>query len=196
MKYIKLTALSAAIATGLAITLTATAQGTDGQRGDRGPGKFAKMLEKADLNGDGALSIQEADAARLAKFNEINVNGDGGVTFQEMQAHRDAKRAEKAAERAQDPNYDAERAAKRAERMEQHAAKRAEKAQEKFNTADTNGDGYISVEEFTSQPNRMFERADANNDGLITTEEIEAVKSKRGSRKGKRGGKRGGDQTQ
>ena len=52
------------------------------------------------------------------------------------------------------------------------AARRAGSMSQMFSTADTNGDGIITREEFVSARTAMFDRADTNHDGQLTQDEV------------------------
>ena len=54
--------------------------------------------------------------------------------------------------------------------------------------ADTNGDGAISKDEFTTAALAMFDRADTNGDGTVTPDEREQM---RGHMRGQHDGKQG-----
>ena len=63
-----------------------------------------------------------------------------------------------------------------------------------FAAMDTDGDGTVSLAEFTAfaqeraatRTARMFARVDADGDGMVTLAEIEAAREMRGERHGKR----------
>ncbi len=61
---------------------------------------------------------------------------------------------------------------------------------ERFDNADTNGDGQLSLEEVESADAKRlaehFDKIDADGDGQLTKEELKAAHKKRG--KGKKGG--------
>ena len=65
--------------------------GDRGERGDRG----ARMMEHADTNGDGRISLAEFTANALERFDRADANGDGTVTADERKAARQAHRAER-----------------------------------------------------------------------------------------------------
>jgi Ca2+-binding EF-hand superfamily protein len=110
-------------------------------------GHFAAL----DTNGDGAISLAEAQAGapRMAEhFTEIDANGDGLITKEEMQAARGKLRQEMQA-----------------------------RGEERFRSADADGDGKIDLAEAqTSMPRAAehFGEIDANGDGFLTHDELRA----------------------
>jgi hypothetical protein len=111
------------------------------------------LLERADTDGDGRVSRDEAQAAASARtlemFDRLDQDKDGYVTQAEIAAARE------------------ERVGEMRERMESH-----------FRNADTDGDGAISkAEAEAGMPAlaRRFDAIDANKDGLITREEMKAM---------------------
>ena len=81
---------------------------------------------------------------------------------------------------------------------EQEGQRKAPQSQEeraeRFDNADSNGDGQLSLEEVQSTKAKRlaenFEKIDADGDGQLTKEELKAAHQKRG--KGQKGGKKGG----
>ncbi len=77
--------------TAMALVMTApVAMAEDGQGGGGhhgGPHK-GKMFEKADANGDGAVTAEEFDAFHGKVFEKMDVNGDGLITKEEQEARR------------------------------------------------------------------------------------------------------------
>jgi len=81
----------------------------DGRKG-RGPGKWShrghhgggfggmgmaggQWFERADVNKDGKLTLNEAQAGPLAMFDKVDTNKDGVISPEEHKAARDAMRA-------------------------------------------------------------------------------------------------------
>jgi Ca2+-binding EF-hand superfamily protein len=111
-------------------------------------GGHVAQLQKADANGDGAISRDEFAKFRAAQFDRRDTNKDGFITAADKPARADAK-----ADTDAGPG-------------------RFMKA------ADTNGDGKISRDEFVSGGGKMFDRLDANKDGVIAKAEFDAAKAK------------------
>ena len=76
----------------------------DGERMERRGGKRGQrgmaMMQRADTDGDGAISQAEFQAAALARFDRADADGNGTVTAEERKAAREAHRAERRAARA------------------------------------------------------------------------------------------------
>jgi hypothetical protein len=113
----------AAVAASLLIGTTAGGAFAQ-DRGDRrdGPGRggpevmFVQMLQQHDIDKDGKISKEEANAAGTALFASIDADKDGVVTPGEMRQHREAMREEfKAAREAMRAERQAEREAARAD---------------------------------------------------------------------------------
>ncbi len=100
-----------------------------------------------DINADGLITLDEAQVhPRFAsRFGEIDANRDGQLDAGEMNAHREQMRAEKRV-----------------------------RAEERWKSADRDGDGLISREEATAMPRMSshFDRLDANTDGRVSREEM------------------------
>ncbi len=142
--------LMVAVLSGLVVA--AGAASAEGHRGDRPD--FATL----DLNGDGALSIEELQAQGEARFADVDTNGDGGLSTDELIAA--------ANDRAQD------RAAQMIERHDENGDGMLQ-----LDEMPRRGE---------DRADRMFDRIDADDDGLISAEEFEAAKERMGERRGGR----------
>lgn len=65
------------------------------RHGGRGMGMGAGMLRRADGNGDGRVTLAEAEAAALRHFDQMDANRDGRVTPEERRDMRMKIRAER-----------------------------------------------------------------------------------------------------
>ena len=114
------------------------------------PGQEGGHFDKIDADRDGAISRAEADAnaPRLAKkFDDLDQDKSGSLTRAELEQHRHHQRQEMH------------------DRMEQ-----------KFKSADSNGDGQLSSDEAKGTPHiaENFAAIDANGDGLVSRDELRA----------------------
>ena len=143
-------------ALGLACAGSAFAGGPDAADGQNA----AARIKKADTNGDGMISRDEAKAGLpmlYKRFDEVDANHDGQVTSEELKAFH--------------------------EKMQ---AGRQQKAADRFKKIDTDGDGRISRAEAQAGAPRLakhFDEIDTNKDGFITPEEMKAAHQKRASEK-------------
>ncbi len=139
-------------------SLSAIAIAQGGPHGDRGGDRF----ERADIDGDGNVTLSEIEASKAERFNNADVDGSGGITFDEFNAFAEAEKAQREAKRRQ-----------------RH-----------FEKLDANGDGSISAEEHAAHRSdrmeRMFDMIDSNNDDVISQEERDAALAARGERRGMR----------
>ncbi len=75
-------------------------EGKGMKRGGRmGGGMGGKMLEAQDANKDGKVTLAEATAAALARFDMVDADRNGTITPEERQAHRAKMRTEWQAKR-------------------------------------------------------------------------------------------------
>lgn len=182
-------------AVALAMPLAAQA---DPGKGHRGHGQH---ILKLDTDGEGNIARAEAEASIATRFAAIDANSDGFVTQDEMKAHHETKRAEMKTKRearkaeaeaaGKPPKADRER--KRdidPAKAEEWKAKHAERAASHWAGIDTDGDGKLSLAEFTAEHIKFFDKLDADSDGTITAAELEAAKAKKKERRGEWPGKK------
>lgn len=143
--------------------------------GHFGGNHFAKL----DTNADGQVTPAEFQSAAAERIAAADSDGDGAVTPDEMKQHMKSKHAEhKAAFVAKlDANGDGELSRDEVSRM----------PEEKFTELDTDGNGTLSVEEFSAAgpkhhdkhgkrgPGKMLEMTDTNNDGKVDVQEAQAM---------------------
>ena len=72
----------------------------------------------------------------------------------------------------------------------------ADKGQGMFGRADTNGDGFVSKEEFAAGRDKMFARFDANSDGAIDQAEVDKAREAWHQRKNQQAQADSGTQTE
>jgi Ca2+-binding EF-hand superfamily protein len=135
-------------ALGLAAAATLTFAAPEGASG-------AERFKKADVDGNGMLSRQEAAALpRIAEhFNEIDTNKDNQISAEELRAFHDKVRGQ---------------------RGQKHGAM--------LKKLDTDGDGRISLQEAKAAPRlaEHFSAIDTNGDGFLSADELKAAREKSG----------------
>lgn len=147
------------------------------QQGPPPPSEGPGFFERADLNKDGAITMDEVRTTRTAMFDRVDKNKDGFVTEEEMRAARPAR-----PDGMQGPPRP------RHEPREGH---------DLMSFADANQDGAVTRAEFDAalatraqekqtmmqqRSAEMFTRLDANKDGRVTRDELEAMRSRMGER--------------
>ena len=135
--------LMAALLSGLVMTAGAVQAQEQRERPD-----FSTL----DLNGDGALTLEEMQARGEARFAEQDANGDGALSADELSA-RAADRAATLIERFDDNGDGLLQLDEMPTRDERRQARM-------FDRVDADEDGTISAEEFEAAQERMDERRD------------------------------------
>jgi Ca2+-binding EF-hand superfamily protein len=116
--------------------------------------RTAEMFGRMDANDDGLLNEADREAARRKAFDSIDADKDGTLSFAEFDARRDDRREARDDRRGPGfggPGMHGERGLARA--------------------ADADKDGTVTQAEFTTAALARFDRADANSDGTISLEE-------------------------
>lgn len=105
------------------------------------------QLEKADTNGDGAVSKQEYTSFRASQFSRVDRNDDGFLTDNDVPSFAKNRIPPEMSMDTLKANFD------------------------------VNKDGKISRAEFTHGPTAAFDRVDANKDGIATQAEFNAARA-------------------
>lgn len=150
------------------------------------------MFARVDSNRDGYVTQAEAQAFRGAArgnrrearqdrreelFARLDANRDGEISRAEFFASPQRDRAERRGFRNE----------RRADRMEQRGQRGglfARLGERRFDRADANNDGRISLAEATQLRLQAFDRADVNRDGRVTREERRSLRVGRQQRRG------------
>lgn len=138
----------------VAALLAGNAMAGNGSDGARPSKDGPHGIMRADTNGDGKVSKEEAAALQDKKqgdwFDKVDANKDGFLTDDEVRQARDARR----------------------DHMRGEMKARGE---ERFKEADTNNDGQISLDEAQAKMPRLAERfntLDADKNGMLSKEEL------------------------
>lgn len=174
----KIRMLAAVSVIALALPMTALA----GPKGGKGGG-HGEMLSKLDTNADGAVSKDEVNAHRAAKFAEVDADKDGKISKAEADAQHASMKAAKGEGKAQG----------RGKRSNEEGAAQGGGHEQMFARLDTDSDGFVTLAEFNAKPLPGFDRMDTNADGALSKEEIDAAKAKMKEKRGGKGKGKGKD---
>ena len=111
--------------------------------------RMSRLLKAVDKDNDGAISLDEAKQYASARFDRYDTNHDGKLTLQEFQA------ASRAA--TSNPQHQ-ERGMKLREKM--------------FRAMDKNRNGTVEKDEYFAAIEERFQKADPDRDGTLTVEEL------------------------
>jgi len=107
----------------------------------------ARLIQKLDMNHDGALDRTEFRAARNDTFDAVDANEDGAIGRDEFETVVARFRALHGLDR------------------------NGGEASPVFDRVDADGNGLVTRAEFDAATDRMFARLDGNDDGLLTVED-------------------------
>lgn len=141
----KIRMMTAALLSGLVLAAGAAQADNPRERPD-----FATL----DLNGDGALTLEEMQSRGQACFAEMDANNDGVLSKEELSAAVTAHAADRVARMLSrfDDNGDG------LLQQDEMPARAENRAARMFDRFDADGDGTISAEEFDAAEMRMGER--------------------------------------
>lgn len=111
-----------------------------------------------DTNADGRVTLQEMQAARLAKVMRMDRDGDRRISRAEF----DRRKAAASARRDR----------KAAAGMQTEAAAKPKRAKDAFARMDRNNDGFITAAEVDRLTQRRFARLDRAGTGYIAAEQL------------------------
>lgn len=158
-------ALAAAATLATVPAVAQEARGADVTRSEAQE-RAARAFERMDTNGDGKLDQADREARQRARFDRLDTDGNGAISYDEFSAQRE-RRAEMRGERRGEAGGPAFRSGGRGPMGHGMSAARG---------ADSNGDGAITLDEFTAAALAAFDQMDANRDGTVTAEEREAAR--------------------
>jgi hypothetical protein len=146
-----------------ALVAGGAAHAQDAPRGDmtraQAEQHSAEMFGRMDVNADGVLDEADREAARRRAFDALDADRDGALSFAEFEAQRDGHPVTSAERRGPDTRGFARRGMRGFGRGEIAGV------------ADADGDGAVSQAEFASAALARFDSADADRDGTISLEE-------------------------
>jgi len=119
-----------------------------------------KLMDRADTNGDSALSIEEVLGAVGARFDSADKNGDGVVTKAEIIRTIDA--------------------IGEMSRLKRHAVKITDRVVYFF---DINEDGNLAKSEIENRLRKFYALADWNDDDTVELAEVQRLRKLRGHKR-------------
>ena len=148
-----LLALAGGLAVSLALPLAAQTTAPSPR-----PERFARLVKLVDKDGDGAISLQEAQGFAAQRFDRLDTEHKGYLTLETYEAP--LRRAIERASEARRPALE-------------RAVPRAEAAFKALNTA---GDGRLTKDEFLADSRSRFAAADTDRNGKLTIDELRHVR--------------------
>ena len=118
--------------------------------------RTAERFGKMDANDDGVLNAADREATRREAFDSIDADKDGAISFAEFDARREARGERRGSDGDHERGF-----ARRGDRGGPGMAR----------AADVDNDGAVTQAEFTSAALTRFDEADADDDGTISVEE-------------------------
>ena len=148
-----LLALAGGLAVSLALPLAAQTTAPSPR-----PERFARLVKLVDKDGDGTISLEEAQGFAALRFDRLDTEHKGYLTLDTYEAP--LRRAIERASEARRPALE-------------RALPRAEAAFKALNKA---GDGRLTKDEFLADSRSRFAAADTDRNGKLTIDELRHVR--------------------
>lgn len=142
------------LATLIPLALAAPAVAQQGPGRGMGP---QMMFSEMDLDGDGAVTLQELQTAREGRFTRADADGDGLVTRDELIAQAMTRAGDRIDRLLEQADGDGDGALSAAELDSLRETRRMAGMERMFERADTDGDGTITEAEFEAMADHMGE---------------------------------------
>jgi Ca2+-binding EF-hand superfamily protein len=134
----------------------------------------AKMFERLDTNKDGEISFEEMTVKSSERFEKLDKDGNGTISVEEMTVRKkeffDKLDADGSGTISQE-----EAKAFREKKGERKKERHATRIMERF---DADKDGKISREEYQSVVMERFDNADTDGTGFITIDQVQDLRGK------------------
>ncbi len=177
--FVKYTALGVLSLGLIGTSITAASAVENGKRN----GHERRSFEMLDVNSDGYITAEDAQAKRLERFSEVDTDSNGFLTIEEMQAAAKGDGGLHGGKFGHGGKRGGDHAEKRGGDHQPSAEDIADKAKRMLRYLDENGDGKVAFDEMPSRgEGRMMARLDTDEDGKISPAEFEAAKGKHGKR--------------
>ncbi|MBB6522631.1 EF-hand domain-containing protein [Pseudoteredinibacter isoporae] len=132
--------------------------------------------EKLDLDGDGIITRTEIQAAKSARFADMDTDKNGQLSQAELSAYGEAKKAEMQAKMFARLDGDSNGTVSLEEFIDRRPGEREQVARNVFVLADVNQDGQLTQEELVNAKSdraaMRFARMDLDGNGEISEEEF------------------------
>lgn len=130
-------------------------------------------LKQLDANGDGQITLQEAQAQAAKHFDAVDANHDGQISQTERAQMFAARQAKRQAQGKGQGKGQAKMQGKR-------------QGKQGFKGPDANGDGVLTRSEALAAAQQRFQRMDTDKNGVVSATELQQLQQKRMQRMQKR----------
>jgi Ca2+-binding EF-hand superfamily protein len=121
-------------------------------------GRFTRLVKLVDKDGDGAISLAEAQEFAAARFDRLDTEHKGYLTLDAFEAP-----LRRAIERASDTRRSA-------------LQKALPRVEADFQAVNKAGDGHLTKDEFLADSRARFAAADSDKDGKLTLDELRRMR--------------------